>query len=393
MSDANIRLNKTPVFLRNGFRPFFLGSAIIAILNTVIWIAYLLGYIEINSIFSPTNWHLHEMIFGFIGAAIAGFLLTAIPNWTGRPPLKGLNLLSLFLLWVLGRIVIFYSEYTGALFAALADLPFFFILSLYIFREIYIQGNKKNFPIAMLVFLFGIANGLMHLETNLNIEPAQYGYRFSLILISILVMIIGGRIIPNFTASWLKNNGNKHLPTLMNKFDLFCIFFSIFALLSWGILPENKLTGIVIVVSGILNGVRLSRWKFGAIYTNPILVILQIAYAWLVLGLLLLGWFIIISFEQYDLPIHAITVGGFASMIIAVMTRASLGHTGRAIRASKLTISCYIFINLSVIFRLLASLTDVVRNELLFLSALAWILTFLVFIYQYGRYYFSERKS
>ena len=172
MSDANIRLNKTPVFLRNGFRPFFLGSAIIAILNTVIWIAYLLGFIEINSIFSPTNWHLHEMIFGFIGAAIAGFLLTAIPNWTGRPPLKGLNLLSLFLLWVLGRVVIFYSEYTGALFAALADLPFFFILSLYIFREIYIQGNKKNLPIAMLVFLFGIANGLMHLETNLNIEPA-----------------------------------------------------------------------------------------------------------------------------------------------------------------------------------------------------------------------------
>lgn len=381
-----------PIFFTGGFRPFFLGAAAIALLNMLIWIGYLAGFIELHSLFSPSYWHLHEMMFGFVGAAIAGFLLTAVPNWTGRPALKGFNLASLFGLWILGRVTIFYSEFAGAYFAAIADLPLFFILCLYIFREISSQGTKRNLPIVILVFLFGCANALMHAELLWDIETAQYGYRLSVILVATLIMLIGGRIIPNFTANWLKQNGGDKMPTLMNKYDLFTIVWSLFSLLSWLFMPENMFTGYLFVGAAILNAIRLSRWQLLAIAKNPILLIMQVAYAWLVVGLLLFGVLIIWQIDQMDLPIHAITVGAFTSMILAVMTRASLGHTGRKIIASKLTILVYVCINISVIARLLASFYYIYETGFLYISAIAWILAFGLFIIQYAPYFLTRRK-
>ena len=381
-----------PTFFTGGFRPFFLGAAIIALLNMLIWIGYLAGMVEIHSLFTPTYWHLHEMMFGFVGAAIAGFLLTAVPNWTGRPALKGFNLASLFGLWILGRVTIYYSEFAGAYFAAIADLPLFFILCLYIFREISSQGNKRNLPIVILVFLFGCANALMHAELLWDVETAQYGYRLSVLLVAALIMLIGGRIIPNFTANWLKQTGSDKLPMLMNKYDLFTILWTLFTLLSWVFMPENKLTGYLFIGAAILNAIRLSRWQLLAIVKNPILLILQIAYGWLVIGLLLFGVLIIGDIDQMDMPVHAITVGAFTSMILAVMTRASLGHTGRKIAASKLTVSVYICINISVIARLLASFYYVYDRGFLYISATAWMLAFGLFIIQYAPYFFIGRK-
>lgn len=380
------------IFFTGGFRPFFLGAAVIALLNMLIWIGYLAGVVELHSLFSPTYWHLHEMMFGFVGAAIAGFLLTAVPNWTGRPALKGFNLASLFGLWILGRVTIFYSEFAGAYFAAIADLPLFFILCLYIFREISAQGTKRNLPIVILIFLFGCANALMHAELMWGIETAQYGYRLSVMLIATLIMLIGGRVIPNFTANWLKQNGSDKMPILMNKFDFFNIVWTLFSLLSWVFMPEAILTGYLFVGAAILNAIRLSRWQLLAIAKNPILLILHVAYAWLVVGLLMFGVLIIWQIDQMDLPVHAITVGAFTSMILAVMTRASLGHTGRKIIASKLTILVYICINISVITRLLASLYYTYNTGFLYISAVAWMLAFGLFIIQYAPYFFTARK-
>lgn len=383
---------RVPIFLTGGFRPFFLGAALIALVNISIWIGYLTGLLEIHSLFPPIFWHLHEMMFGFVGAAIAGFLLTAVPNWTGRPALKGINLASLFALWILGRVATFYSEYTGAYFAAIADLPLFFILGLYIFRAISAQGSKRNLPIVILVFLFGVANFLMHAEIMWDIESAEYGYRLSILLVAALIMLIGGRIIPNFTANWLKQNDNPNMPTLMNKYDLFTIIWTLFTLVSWMFMPENKLTGYLFIVAAILNAVRLSRWQIKLIFKNPILLILQVAYLWLAIGLLLFGILIIWQIEQMDIPVHAITVGAFTSMILAVMTRASLGHTGRKIMASKLTVIIYICINISVVTRLLAIDTDFFATQLLYISASAWVVGFGLFIVQYAPYFFTARK-
>lgn len=384
--------NQTPIFLSAGFRPFFLGAALVALTNMVIWILYLTGNIELHSLFAPQYWHLHEMMFGFVGAAIAGFLLTAVPNWTGRPALKGLNLASLAALWLLARVVAFYSEYTGAYFAAFADLPFFLILSLYMYREISIQGSKRNIPIVIMILLFGFADGLMHFELMWDVDTAQYGYRLSILLVSTLIMLIGGRIIPNFTQNWLKQQGNDLRPTLMNKFDMFCIAWSLFGLMSWLFMPDNIVTGYLLTGAGILNLIRLSRWRLMAILTNPILLILQIGYFWLCIGLLTLGLFVVYSIDQPDIPVHILTVGAFSTMIVAVMTRASLGHTGRKLIASKLTIAAYICINLSVITRILAAYVESLNMPLLHISATAWILCFVLFIIQYAPYFFMKKK-
>lgn len=381
-----------PVFLSGGFRPFFLGAAVIALLNMLLWIGYLSGFIELYSLFSPAYWHLHEMIFGFVGAAIAGFLLTAVPNWTGRPALKGFNLASLFGLWILGRVAIFYSEFAGAYFAAVADLPLFFILCLYIFREISAQGTKRNLPIVIVIFLFGCANALMHAELLWGIDSAQYGYRLAILLVAALIMLIGGRIIPNFTANWLKQNGHDKMPILMNKYDLFCILWTVFSLLSWVFMPENIVTGYLFIGAAVLNAVRLSRWQLLAIFKNPILLILQISYAWLVIGLLLFGVLIIWQIDQMDVPVHAITIGAFTSMILAVMTRASLGHTGRKIVASRLAIGAYICINIAVLARLLAAFYYVFDRGFLYISAAAWMLGFGLFIIEFAPYYFTKQK-
>ncbi|MBL1420036.1 MAG: NnrS family protein [Alphaproteobacteria bacterium] len=381
-----------PIFFTGGFRPFFLGAAVIALLNMLIWIGYLAGSIEIYSLFSPSYWHLHEMMFGFVGAAIAGFLLTAMPNWTGRPALKGFNLASLFGLWILGRVTIFYSEFTGAYFAAIADLPLFFILGLYIFREISAQGTKRNLPIVILIFLFGFANALMHAELIWGIETEEYGYRLTVMLVATLIMLIGGRVIPSFTTNWLKQNGGDKMPILMNRYDLITILWTLFSMLLWVVMPVNIFTGYLFAGAAILNAIRLSRWQFLAIAKNPILLILHVAYAWLVIGLLLFGVVIILQIDQMDLPIHAITVGGFTTMILAVMTRASLGHTGRKIIATKLTILVYICINISVIARLSASIYDVYETGFLYISAATWMLAFGLFIIQYAPYFFTDRK-
>ncbi len=393
---TNIRSSNAAVFFSNGFKPFFFGSAMIALINIIIWVGYLSGYVEIYSLFAPVEWHLHEMIFGFIGAAIAGFLLTAIPNWTGRPALKGLNLFSLFVLWILGRFAVFYSEYTGAYFTAILDLPYLYILFLYIFREISFQGNRRNYPIALLILLLAIANTLMHVEQIWHINSFEYGYRLSISLLCILIMLIGGRVIPNFTRNWLKSQSlslnASQLPPIMNKFDIICILTSILTLLLWIFMAQHIITGMLLMVAGGLNFARLSRWKIQNIYQNPILIILQIAFAWLALGLLLLGYFITIEHQQLDIAMHAITVGAFTTMIISIMTRASLGHTGQKIIASKLTIFIYILINLSVVTRLIAPISDVFYDHFLYFSGVVWSLTFILFIYQYIPYYLLQKK-
>lgn len=276
--------------------------------------------------------------------------------------------------------------------AAMADLPFFFILCLYIYREISIVGNKRNFPIVIVVFMFGISNGLMHAENLWDIETAAFGYRVSILLVSILIMLIGGRIIPNFTANWLRKQDDDRRPILMNKYDIFCIIWSVFCLLSWVIMPENLATGYLLTLVALLHAIRLGRWQSFAIISNPILLVLHSAYAWLVVGMLLLGLFIIFEAGDKQIPMHALTLGAFSTMILAVMTRASLGHSGRKLVASKLTIFAYMCIHLAAVTRILAGFMDGLAMPLLHISALAWFVCFTLFIVEYAPYFFVRRK-
>lgn len=156
------RMAAAPPILRGGFRPFFLGGALWAVGALSLWLTTLGGAVAIPSAFDALAWHRHEMLFGFVGAVIAGFLLTAIPNWTGRLPIAGGPLASLFILWLAGRLAMLLSASLGPAIAAIIDVGFYLTLAVVAAREV-IAANNRNVPIVGLVLLFGIANGLDHL--------------------------------------------------------------------------------------------------------------------------------------------------------------------------------------------------------------------------------------
>jgi uncharacterized protein involved in response to NO len=217
------RMAAAPPVLRGGFRPFFLSGAIWAVVALSLWLASLTGLMTIPSAFDALAWHRHEMIFGFVGSVIAGFLLTAIPNWTGRLPIAGMPLASLFGLWFAGRLAMLFSAMLGLAVAAVIDVGFYLVLGAIAAREV-IQANNRNVPVVGLVLLIGIANALDHLAAaGMFVDPAL-PWQLAVALVTLMISLIGGRIIPSFTRNWLVKQGiTNGLPGQPNRFDLLVI--------------------------------------------------------------------------------------------------------------------------------------------------------------------------
>ena len=206
------RMASTIPFLRGGFRPFFFGAAAWAIIAVGLWLWVLGGGVSLPTRFDSVAWHRHEMLFGFVGAAVSGFLLTAIPNWTGRLPIAGKPLLSLFGLWAAARLAVLFSSLIGFWPAAIVDVGLFVSLAAFAAREV-IASNNRNKPAVGLVLLFGLADAADYAGAA-GIIPADIGWRGAIALIVILISLIGGRIIPSFTRNWMVKRGvTGGLPT------------------------------------------------------------------------------------------------------------------------------------------------------------------------------------
>src|SRR5688500_1610046 len=199
------RLEASPRFLRGGFRPFFIGGALWAVVALAIWVLALSGQLTIPSSFGALAWHRHEMLFGFVGAVVAGFLLTAIPNWTGRLPIAGPPLAALFALWLLGRVAVLFSAAAPPAIAAIVDSGFYFLLASVAGREV-LQAKNRNLPVVGLVLLFGIANLLDHLSAGGEIADSEIAWKIAVALMTIMISLIVGRILPYFTRNWLTHH-------------------------------------------------------------------------------------------------------------------------------------------------------------------------------------------
>ena len=270
------RMGAAPAFLRGGFRPFFFGGALWAVVALCVWLLALAGRLEIPSTFDALSWHRHEMLFGFVGAVIAGFLLTAIPNWTGRLPIAGPSLAGLFALWVAGRIAVLCSSALGALTAGVVDVGFYFLLAAVAAREV-LQANNRNVPIVGLVLLFGIANALDHLAAaGLAGDPALPA-KIGIAIVMIMISVIGGRIVPSFTRNWLAKRGVREgLPSQPTKFDLAVIAVTALALLGWLAAPTGWLTGTLFALAALGQAIRLARWKGWKAASDPLVLILHV---------------------------------------------------------------------------------------------------------------------
>lgn len=373
-----------PVLLTQGFRPFFLATGLWAVIAIALWIGLVTTGGSLPSRFDPVSWHSHEMIFGFGLAAIAGFLLTAIPNWTKRLPVSGVQLALLAGLWLLGRVACLTSALFPTWLSICADLAFPVLLVAVIAREIIAGQNWHNLPMVAPVTVLTIANLLMHLEAAGLDVPQGLGWRLGLAAIVILISVVAGRILPSFTRNWLMKHGAANLPAVPGPVDRAALGVLHAGLISWAVFPATRPVGYVLLAAAALNLWRLIRWRGGAIVAEPMLMVLHLGYLWLVLGAGLLGLSLLSAAVPISAAIHALTVGAIGTMILAVMTRATRGHTGRELRADPATSALYVLLMLATLLRIGAAFATTWATELLEAAAGCWIAAFLGFVVTYG---------
>lgn len=360
-------------FLSAGFRPFFLFAALWAAFALPLAIAYLHAAAAPPSRFDPLLWHAHEMAFGFGGAVVAGFLLTAIPNWTGRLPLQGAPLAGLLLLWLLGRVAVLFSALMPAGVAAALDLAFPLVFLLVVAREIVTGQNWRNLPmLGALALLLG-GNLLMHLEAMGGPSTGALGARMGVATLAMLIALIGGRITPSFTRNWLvKVLPGAEAPAPFDALDRVALVSTLLALAAFVAVPDSRPTAALEILAGAALLLRLLRWRGGQTGAEPLLFVLHLGYGWLAFGLLLMGANGFSNVAPPTAPLHALTVGAIGTMTLAVMTRATRGHTGRPLTADRGTIAIYAAITLAAVLRVGAPLAGDAYLPALWLAGAFW---------------------
>ena len=374
--------SRLELFFSMGFRPFFLGAGLLATCLMPVWLVSFLAFSESLSDSLTFDWHLHEMLFGYVGAVVTGFLLTAIPNWTGRKPLSGWPLAALFLLWLAGRVVMFFPE-LGA--GRVLDSLFLIAVTGIAGHEIWKGGNRRNIPVAVFVGLYALSNILFHLG-RIGFIGSDIAARSGISVLVLLVALIGGRIIPNFSNNWLRAQNRTSEIVSFNGYDKAALLLTIPALLLWIFLPETERAGYGLISAAGLHVIRLVRWCGWSVRQNALLLVLHIAYGWLPVGLILLG--VDIVCERLPLGqsagIHALTAGLLTMMTLAVMTRAILGHSGRPLAAGTIGALLFITAFLAAVLRVAAPFAGGSYQPLLIWSGIFWTISFLIFVLRFG---------
>jgi uncharacterized protein involved in response to NO len=370
--------------LSYGFRLFFLAAALWAFIAMVLWIGLLSGLWNFAASYGAIAWHAHEFLFGYIGAVMTGFLLTAIPNWTGRFPLQGRPLLALFALWLAGRAAMLATDEIGTGPAAIVDCAYLVTLTAVISREIIAGRNWRNLRVAVLVSFTALANIIFQVEILMYRSPV-YGLRLGIAAIVLLIMVIGGRITPSFTSNWLARQGSDKRPAPLGRFDIGSIVLAAVALIAWIAAPDWHGTAVLLLLMAIAQAMRLSRWAGGQTWREPMLLVLHIGYGFVPLGAAMLA--LSIFWPQLMTStgaLHAWTTGAMGLMTFAVMTRATLGHTGRDVVTTPTTMLIYAGVMLAALARLAAPLLPGIYYPLLLLAGAAWVFAFGLFVIVYG---------
>ena len=371
-----------------GFRPFFLLATLWAALVVPIWVAAFAGWMPIEHF--NRDWHAHEMLFGYLSGVIAGFLLTAVPNWTGRLPVAGAPLMALVLLWCAGRAAMLIPGFAAAL---MVDSAFLFVFAAVIGREIIAGRNSRNAPVLVLLTVFASANLLSHLR-GADPELALLGERIGIAVVATLLALIGGRIVPSFTRNWMAKKKLLPEPASPSRFDAVTLAIGAIGLTIWAISPTLYAAGFALTLAGALHFLRLARWQGWRTSKEPLVLILHLGYFWLALGLLLQGLAILApSVVPVASGLHAITAGAFGVMTLAVMTRASLGHTGQKLAATLRISAIYILVNLAALVRVAAPFLTEYYTLLLALSAALWSGAFGWFVVVYAPLLLRSRQA
>jgi uncharacterized protein involved in response to NO len=381
---ARAAKRKGPVFLEFGFRPFFLGAGIQAVMamgGWVMWI-YLLrakSMPDSLTIAVPVHvWHAHEMIFGYGLAVAAGFFLTAVPNWTGRQPVRGTMLGILFALWLAARLASWFSFLLPPIAVALPELAFIAMLMALVGHALLTGWSRRNFLLLPILAAMFVAAVLYHLKFPYS------AHILGLDTLLVLITVIGGRVVPAFTTNALRRDGVEPLPRASGKRDVAAILSIVALTIADLALPGATTTGALAIVAGLLVAFRMIGWRTPKVLDSPIVWILHLGYGWLAFGLALKGIAIITGALPEITAIHALTIGAIGSMTLGVMSRAALGHTGRDLKVTAGITTAYLLISLAAIIRIIsAALPAGLHDEAMLVSGAVWIAAFLIFAVTY----------
>jgi uncharacterized protein involved in response to NO len=370
-----------PLF-RAGFRPFFLLSGVQAALSVPAWLAQALNGLDLRLDYAPVLWHGHEMAFGFAAAAVAGFLLTAVPNWTGAKPLSGKPLAALTALWVAARLAFAVGGALPPWVAAALALPFLPVLAAVLARPLLAAGKLRNIAFLPILAVLTAAQGLVLAEMVGIGGWGRQGLYLGLFVLLLLITVVGGRIIPGFTVNGLRQRNTVVQPRSSPWLDGASIGSLVVAAVVWLMMPDSPAAGALAILSGLLNAARLTGWCGLRTAGVPLLWVLHLAYAWLPVGLVLLGLSCFVASFTPQMASHALTAGCIGLMTLGVMSRAALGHSGRPLLAAPLTAAAYVLVSLAAVVRVFGVMID--PSAGLMLSGLLWSGGFALYVAVYA---------
>lgn len=371
-----------PVLFSYGFRPFFFGAALWAIIGMALWIAVLSGHAEVAVTYDSTAWHAHEMLFGFASAVLTGYLMTSVPNWSGHFPVSGWPLALLFALWCAGRAALATIDIIGVGPAIAIDAVFLPVIALLCGREI-VSGRKwKDLRLVGILIALCAANIGFHAAVLSGTETG-YSSRSAVALYTVLIAMVGGRMVPSFTRSALKARGGGTLPAPFGAVDRLAIALTLPALAGWVLLPVSRLTAVLALMAAAAQTTRVVRWHGWRVGGDPIALSLHAAYTFIPLGLAGISLAALGEVPE-SAALHGLTVGAIGGMMLSVMMRATRGHTGKAVRGSWISALSNGGLFAAALLRILAGLLPDQAPLCYTLAGLGWVFAFGLFVIEYG---------
>jgi uncharacterized protein involved in response to NO len=374
------------------FRPFFLLAGLYAVAMLAVWGLYLAGLWPSAAAVPVGVRHGHEMLFGFVGAAIAGFLLTAVATWTGRPPVSGPALIALCGIWIMARLAAFIPDGIGLLLWATSSVLFWGGLLLLFGREVLAANNTRNYKSLAMLMAFVLAEALFFVHMPNDEEGMRMALRAGLFLVLGMIFLVGGRIIPNFTQNWLKANRPEiaNLPPSFDHWDLSAVLASGLFAIGYIFWPWHWAAGLAALAAAGLQGWRVLRWRGWLVWSEPLMWVLHLGYAWIPLGFALLGLGILLQRGDWqDAGLHALTNGTIGTLILGVAARVALGHTGRPLRASPLMAAAFWLLSLGTLLRVAGPFSGLPLQW----PAALWIAAYSLFVWQYAPILLARRQS
>ncbi|MEH6526454.1 MAG: NnrS family protein [Sneathiella sp.] len=393
MTTPKLKNYQGPALLSYGYKPFFFFGSLYSGFSVVLWLPLFYGELELASEFAAVDWHIHEMFFGFLAAVITGFLFTAVPNWTGRMPVRGWPLFILVLIWLAGRIAVTFSTHIGWFTAMSIDLLFIASILGVLANEIISGKNWRNLTVLYPLILLLFANAGFHLEAHYS-DISDVSRRLAMAAVILLIMIIGGRIIPSFTRNWLVRENPGRLPITFSRFDLLSIAFSAVALAVWVIFGTGDLPAVLMAIAAVLQVIRLFRWAGDRTLREPLVTVLHVSYFFIPIG------FSLIAFNSFApefvsplVGIHALAIGAVGGMTLSVMLRATLGHSGQVITTGKMAKAIFASVFLAAFCRIIAEFDENNIDLWLNLSAATWFFAFVGFGLSFAPLFLKQKPG